>query len=93
MKNYIINANGAKTEVTPKSGDSFTLEELQEYVGGYIEIVRLTDKFLMVVNEEDKLLNLPFNSEATDIARQHNAIYMNDMIVGNALVAQESMID
>lgn len=47
----------------------------------------------MVVNEEGKLLNMPFNSEATDIARQHKAIYPNDMIVGNALVAQESMID
>lgn len=93
MKNYIINANGAKTEVTPKSGNSFTLEELQEYVGGYIEIVRLSDKFLMVVNEEGKLLNLPFNSEATDIARQHKAIYPHDMIVGNALIAKESMID
>lgn len=93
MKNYIINANGAKTEVTPKSGNSFTLEELQEYVGGYIEIIRLTNKYLMVVNEEGKLLNQPFNSEATDIARQHKAIYPNDMIVGNALVTQESMID
>ena len=93
MKNYIINANGAKTEVAPKSGNSFTLEELQEHVGGYIEIIRLTNKYLMVVNEEGKLLNMPFNSEATDIARQHKAIYPNDMIVGNALVAQESMID
>lgn len=93
MKNYIINANGAKTEVTPKFGNSFTLEELQEYVGGYIEIIRLTDKYLMVVNEEGRLLNLPFNPEATDIARQHKAIYPNDMIVGNALVAEESMIE
>lgn len=93
MKNYIINANGVKTEVTPKFGNSFTLEELQEHVGGYIEIIRLTNKYLMVINEEGKILNLPFNSEATDIARQHKAIYQNDMIVGNALVAQESMID
>lgn len=93
MKNYIINANGVKTEVTPKFGNSFTLEELQEHVGGYIEIIRFTNKYLMVINEEGKILNLPFNSEATDIARQHKAIYQNDMIVGNALVAQESMID
>jgi hypothetical protein len=93
MKNYIINANGVKTEVTSKFGNSFTLEELQEHVGGYIEIIRLTNKYLMVINEEGKILNLPFNSEATDIARQHKAIYQNDMIVGNALVAQESMID
>ena len=93
MKNYIINTNGAKTEVTPKFGNPFTLEELQEYVGGYIEIIRLTDKYLMVVNEEGRLLDLPFNSEATDIARQHKAIYPNDMIVGNALVVEESMID
>ena len=93
MKNYIINSNGAKTEVTPKFGNSFTLEELQEYVGGYIGIIRLTDKYLMVVNENGKLLNLPFNSEATDVARQHKAIYPNDIIVGNALVAEESMID
>lgn len=93
MKNHIIKANGEKIEVAPKFGNSFTLEELQEYVGGYIEIVRLTDKYLMVVNEEGRLLNLPFNHEATDVARYHKAIYPNDMIVGNALIVEESLID
>jgi hypothetical protein len=36
-------------------------EELKKSVGGYVEIVRLTDYLTMWVNEEGLLLNLPIN--------------------------------
>ena len=37
------------------------LKELQEIVGGYIETVRIDPDTVMIVNEEGKLLGLPFN--------------------------------
>ncbi len=37
------------------------LEDLQKAVGGYIEVVPLSDTAAMVVNEEGKLLNLRLN--------------------------------
>lgn len=60
-----------------------TLEEMQEYVGGWIEIVRV--KFEgkdcdMVVNEEGKLLGLPVNHFASIVAQQ--------TIVGNAILVK-----
>lgn len=38
-----------------------TLEVLKELVGGYIEVVRMSDDILMICNEEGKLQGLPPN--------------------------------
>lgn len=35
------------------------LKALQEYVGGYIEVVPLTEQLALICNEEGKLLGLP----------------------------------
>lgn len=35
----IIYTDGREVDVTPKNGTDFSLEELQEVVGGYIEII------------------------------------------------------
>lgn len=49
-----------------------TLEAMQEIVGGYIEVVPLSDRLLVVCNEEGKLMGLPpvaitaINGKATD---------------------------
>ena len=41
------------SEIEPANGHDFTLEELQQYVGGLIEIVEMpTPGQIMVVNEE-----------------------------------------
>lgn len=37
------------------------LENLQTYVGGYIEMIRIASDAVCIVNEEGKLLDLPFN--------------------------------
>ena len=77
-------------DVYPKNGSDFELEELKEFVGGYIEIVQLNDKQLIVVNEEGKLKNLPHNPIATE------AFYLakgwHDTIVGNALICDVKQI-
>lgn len=55
-----------------------TLEEMQEFVGGLIELVYLKNGDHLIINEEGLLLQLPQNQEASMIAEQ--------MIVGNALI-------
>ena len=38
-----------------------TLEYLQGYVGGYIDVVRLNDEIDLVINDEGKIHDLPTN--------------------------------
>ena len=48
-------------DYTPQHGTTFELEEMQKIVCGYIEIIRLNDDRLMIVNEEGLLQGLPVN--------------------------------
>ena len=77
-------------DVSPKNGTDFTLEELQSFVGGYIEVLPLGETHLMVINEEGKLNGLPINVRATHLFRL--AYETNDCIVGNALICKASEI-
>lgn len=86
----LIKSNGEITEVKPKKGKFFSLEELQGYVGGYIEFVGLNGD-IMVVNEEGKLNDLPYNEKATKFFQfVHGDI---DVIVGDVLIASQKEIN
>lgn len=50
-----------------------TLKEMQEFVGGYIELVHLRDGRQMIVNEEGRIHNLPLNPEASALYGGHIA--------------------
>ncbi len=83
------NANGSETWVRPKNKKSFSLEELQRLVGGYIEIIqtKIQGK-VMVINEEGKLKELPVNMKATGLY-----IYGDhDKIVGDVLLIDKNLI-
>ena len=87
----LMKASGDVIDVQPKNaGEPFTLEELKGFVGGWIECVYLPNgKQVIVVNEEGKLMNLPYNAIATEtmaLAFQPNRI--NDFIVGDALLCE-----
>jgi hypothetical protein len=63
-----------------------TLEQAQEYVGGWIQMIRLANGDQLIVNEEGLVHRLPFNPAASAIAGQP--------IVGNAmLLAGEARLD
>lgn len=79
------------TELVPANGRDFTLEELQKSVGGYIEIIDLTDKSIMIVNEEGKGALYP-NMMATVIAKACHAIFPHDYIAGNAVMCASDMV-
>ena len=81
----IIKSDGQCIETQPKNKTDFKLEELQEIVGGYIEVLTLNDEEIMVINEEGKVDGLPLNLKATDI-------YALDFIVGDVLVCKSNEV-
>ena len=66
-----------------------SLEKLQEIVGGYIRIVKLSDGRTMIVDEEGLLKNKPLNKPATELAQP--SIHSNDYIVGNVVVLDKGV--
>jgi len=72
----------------PLDNRKYKLDELQEIVGGYIQIVSASDGRIIVLNEEGKLIGLPINPIATQLFFPGQ-----DVIVGNVLICQSNMID
>ena len=91
MKGILIIPGGGVAALAPANGSDYTLEELQESVGGNIEIIDISPKVIMVVNEDGKHI-LPPNGMATVIARVQKAIFPNDYIAGNALMCPSEMV-
>lgn len=60
----LCKADGSVHKIMPRKGKKFQLDELQSYVGGLIEMVRLSDCWI-ICNEEGRLLDLPMNLSAT----------------------------
>jgi hypothetical protein len=83
----LLPVDGPPVLVTPANGDSFSLVELQGFVGGYIEGIRLPDNQWMFVNEEGKLHGLPYNPFATHVFKTlRPAMIFDDYIVGPAII-------
>jgi hypothetical protein len=78
----LIKANGDVTNIEPKNGKEFTLEELQGYVGGLIQLVQTKDGKSMIINEEGKLEGLEKNNLATELYKYGE----DDDIVGDAVL-------
>lgn len=93
MEAKIYKQSGRVAKVTPSNGKHFTLTELQCLVGGYIEIVHLGNEEVMVIREDGKMCqDTEINHSATRIAREKQAIWAHDCIVGNALVCPSEMV-
>ena len=96
---YLLRANGETGRVAPANGTDFTLDELQGFVGGYIQVISLLpdvfaaipDGGLVVLNEDGKRLGLPANARATEVIHKCGALLW-DIAVGDVLVCDESMI-
>lgn len=56
---YAIRAD--KKDCGYKTAVSNSLKNLQNFVGGYIEVVRLFPDLAIICNEEGRILNLPYN--------------------------------
>ncbi len=84
----LYHPDGTAVEIQPADPRSgFTLEEMQALVGGYIHIVTSSDgRHAVVVNEEGKLIGLPYNRRATQLALTLTDLAPSDSIVGSMLV-------
>lgn len=87
--------------VTPANGRKFTLKELQDFVGGFIEVPMWVNdqahprykEMLLVANVEGIPLRLPRNDLATRVAIVAGAINPDSCIYGNALLVHSKFID
>ena len=67
--------------------ESPSLKDMQDLVGGYIQLVPLSDSEYMVCNEEGLIKNLPVNDIANEILQVQNPYFaMHNVIVGNVFI-------
>lgn len=76
------------TDGRVEEGDwKMELEEMQKFVGGYVEMVPTTIPHrVLIVNEEGLLENLPNNPNASQIVNPRTHVI--GLIRGNALLAR-----
>lgn len=84
MSSLLMNPDGRTKEVRPANGTHWTLEELQGFVGGYVEVLRTVDGGYMVINDMGKVMNPPLdlNIPATRVYKYGRV----DPILGPAVV-------
>ena len=90
MRPTVLKVNGERNIVQPKNGTDYTLKELQDIVGGYIEIVYLSSTQIMVVNEEGALNGMQHNANATMVASMTRGCVTP--IFGNVLICDSAMV-
>lgn len=80
----LIKSNGETIEITPKNGKDFKWEELYKMIGGYIEIIRVGNGNILVVDEEGKVKCCPINIAASHLAGQ--------VVVGDVVFCADDQI-
>lgn len=94
MKGLLIKTDGAKSTVFPKNKKRFSLEELQGFVGGLIDVHIFPDKTVIYLNDEGKLNSLPKNEIITELWKSHYPIKdfplnNDELVVGDILLLSE----
>ena len=87
----IIYTDKEAEDYTPKNGKTFTLTEMQEIIGGYVEPIRLNDGRMIIVDEDGKSKGKAVNIPATNILRRDH--FTTDYIVGTAIVCDADMVE
>lgn len=78
-----IKVDGTIIPVVPSKGSKFTLEEVQEMVGGFVERITLPGRTVMLVDEDGLPRGLPLNETASRLAARD--------IVGDVVVLPRGM--
>ncbi len=91
MYGLLIKTDGTETEVEAENGKRFTLEELQSFVGGTIDVQILPDGRAIYLNDNGKNEGLEVNEKASRIWQEAYPIdqypFNNDgTIVGDVLI-------
>ena len=77
--------------------DEPSLEQAQAFVGGYVEGITFPNGDYLIINEEGKLKDLPFNVPASKLWKDtfDNDNYMtgrDDYVVGNAILIKKNAL-
>ena len=73
-----INTKASEFKIIEDAKDEPTLKAAQAFVGGYIEGITFPNGDYLIINEEGKLMGLPFNPEASALWK---AMFDNDNFV------------
>jgi len=85
--------NQEPKEISPENGKNFKLDELYKMLDcKMIEIVNLSACQIMIIDEEGKMNDAPYNDMATYYFRKAHP-KNHDFIVGNALVCSSNDIE
>lgn len=87
----IIYTDKEAEDYTPKNGKTFGKTEMCGIVEGFIDIIRLNDGRVIIVDEEGKSKNKAVNIPATNILRRDH--FTTDYIVGTAIVCDADMVE
>ena len=82
----MILPNGEVDSISLPEDEQARLRQLQDWVGGYIEVVALPGERHMVINENGKDGPHMINQTATAIAQETEAIMASDYIAGVAVI-------
>jgi len=88
----LLKSDGTKETITPANGKTFTLKEMQTLVGGFIQIIGLPNGANLVMNEDGKIEELPYNLEAT-LLGEKAGIATEDYIVGDVVLCENGEAD
>lgn len=90
MKPYakLFKASGEIVDVRPANGRFFSLQELQGFVGGYIQVVPTPSGRILICDDDGKRKAYPVNVAATQ------KFYPGrDTIVGDVLICDLEFMD
>lgn len=91
MEAKLYKTTGEIIDVVPENGKYFSLIEMQTFVGGYIEILRLNNGTVMVLDEEGKLKQKSLNLKANEVFQEVFKL-SNDYIVGDVLICDRKLV-
>lgn len=82
-------ANGNPIAVKPANSTNFTIEELRELIGGYVEYLTLDNGEIAIFDEEGgaDLKNLPYNSSGSRYVNKHLKYYI--FLLGPVLICKK----
>ena len=90
MKAKLIQCNGKEKFVTINSFDDARKVVCEYGYDSPLEIITMPNGNLLLLDEEGKLKNLPFNELATEMAHEQEVIYPSDVIVGDVILIEDA---
>ena len=93
-----IKTKASEFKIIEDSKDEPDLKAAQEFVGGMVEGITFPNGDYLIINEEGKLMGLPFNPEASALWRAtfDNDNYItgrNDFVVGPAILIKKDALN